>query len=67
MRIVIDRAACEGNALCMGEAPEVFEVDDEDTLHLLTDEPADELAGAVERAAAACPKAAIELLRPVAP
>ena len=30
MRVVVDFDLCESNALCMGLAPEVFEVRDDD-------------------------------------
>ncbi|WP_425567565.1 ferredoxin [Nonomuraea dietziae] len=35
MKIKVDYLVCEANAVCMGLAPEVFEVDDEDQLHVL--------------------------------
>lgn len=59
MRVVVDYDLCESNALCMGEAPEVFEVRDDDNLYLLNENPGEELRGKVEAAVAACPKAAI--------
>ena len=30
MRVEVDRDRCEGNAVCVGIAPELFELDDED-------------------------------------
>jgi ferredoxin len=59
MRVVVDLALCESNALCMGEAPEVFEVRDDDLLHVLDEHPPDHLRARVEAAARVCPKQAI--------
>jgi ferredoxin len=53
---------CESNALCMGAAPEVFEVRDDDLLYVLADEPAEELRAKVEQAARLCPKQAITVI-----
>jgi ferredoxin len=62
MKIKVDYDLCESNALCEAMAPEVFEVDDNDDLQLKTDETTDENLGNVERAVAACPRAAISLV-----
>lgn len=61
MRVEVDYDLCEGNALCMGQAPEVFEVSDDDFLHLLTAEPSAELSEKVRQAERLCPKRAITL------
>ena len=37
-KIVVDFGLCEANAVCMGILPEVFDLDDEDYLHVLSDE-----------------------------
>jgi ferredoxin len=31
MRVVVDRDRCEGNAICVKIAPELFTLDDDDT------------------------------------
>lgn len=59
MRVEVDYDQCESNALCMGAAPEVFEVRDDDFLYLLIEEPAEELHGRVRQAERMCPKGAI--------
>lgn len=59
MRVEVDRDRCEGNAICVGIAPEVFELDDDEYAVVKVDPiPADqeELA---ERAVADCPRAAL--------
>ena len=59
MRVVVNFDLCESNALCMAEAPEVFEVRDDDFLYVLDEEPPEELRAKVEAAARVCPKQAI--------
>jgi ferredoxin len=61
VRVVVDFDRCESNAVCMGIAPEVFEVRDDDFLYILDENPPEELRGKVEEAVRACPKAAITL------
>ena len=61
MRIVVDYDLCESNAICMGIAPEVFEVRDDDFLYLLTETPGEELRNKVEEAVRRCPKQAISI------
>ena len=61
MKVVVDYDVCESNAICMGLAPEVFEVRDDDNLYLLQEEPGEELRSKVEEAVRRCPKQAITL------
>jgi ferredoxin len=61
MRVVVDLSQCESNALCMAAAPEVFQLDDDDELHVLLEEPPPELLERVEQAIRTCPKQAISL------
>ena len=61
MRVVVDFDACESNAVCMGVAPEVFEVRDDDFLYVLQENPPEELRDKVEEAARRCPKQAIKV------
>jgi ferredoxin len=61
MKINVDYDLCESNALCEAMAPEVFEVDDDDNLQLKTDQTTDDNLANVERAVAACPRAASSL------
>jgi ferredoxin len=61
MRVVVDYDLCESNGLCMAEAPEVFELRDDDNLYVLDEEPSEELRSKVEAAAAVCPKTAIRI------
>lgn len=61
MKIAIDWNLCEGNGICAVEAPEVFELDDDDNLIVLVDEPADTQRERVDAAARSCPKRAISV------
>lgn len=61
MKVSVDFDQCEANGICVGIAPDVFELDDEDMLHVAEGEvPADRVAQ-VEEAVAQCPKAALRL------
>jgi ferredoxin len=61
VRVVVDWDRCESNALCMAAAPEVFELQDDDTLLVLRETPDESLRATVEDAIRACPKRAISL------
>ncbi|MDG5481997.1 ferredoxin [Mycolicibacterium gadium] len=59
MRVVVDRDRCEGNAICVKIAPEVFTLDDDEYAIVIADPvPVDQEALA-ERAVAECPRAAL--------
>ena len=62
MRVEVDRDACEANAVCAGLVPEVFEVDDQDDLHILVGEIPAGQADRVRHAVGSCPKAALRLV-----
>ncbi|HUC06011.1 MAG TPA: ferredoxin [Acidimicrobiales bacterium] len=61
MRVVVDFDLCESNALCMGIAPEVFEVRDDDFLYVLDENPPEDMRERLMEAVRACPKGAIQL------
>ena len=61
MKVNVDLNVCEANAVCCGLVPEVFELDDDDVLHILMPEPPPELAGKVRLAVAQCPKMALSI------
>ena len=60
-KVVVDFDLCESNAICMGIAPEVFEVRDDDFLYVLQEHPGEELRAKVEEAVQRCPKQAIAI------
>jgi len=61
MRIQVDFDLCKGHANCMGEAPEVFQVDERGHLTVLQEEPPEALRKRVELAVTYCPTGAISL------
>ena len=59
MRVEVDLDRCEGNAICVGIAPDLFVLDEDDYVMVTKDPiPADEEALA-EQAIADCPRAAL--------
>ncbi|APE13947.1 ferredoxin [Mycobacterium crocinum] len=60
-KIEVDFGLCEANAICMGIIPEVFQVDDQDYLHVLTDEVTPENEAQVRDAVRQCPRQAISI------
>ncbi|MGH9069882.1 MAG: ferredoxin [Acidimicrobiales bacterium] len=61
MKVVVHFDACMSNALCMGIAPQVFEVRDDGYLYVLDEHPGEDLRSLVEEAAMACPTEAITI------
>ena len=61
MKIVVDYDLCESNAVCMGIAPEVFEVRDDDFLYVLNENPDESMRPKMEEAVRRCPKQAISI------
>jgi len=60
-KIEVDFGLCEANAICMGIIPEVFQVDDQDYLNVLTDEVTPENEAQVRDAVRQCPRQAISI------
>lgn len=61
-KIVIDYELCEANQVCEGIAPDVFRVEEDDTLTLLAERPDPELYEDCRRAEQRCPRGAIKLV-----
>ena len=59
VRVIVDRDRCEGNAVCMGIAPDIFELDDEDYAVVKLDPIPPEREQLAEQAIAECPRAAL--------
>lgn len=63
MKIIVDRQRCDGNGVCMGIAPEVFDVDDDLHLHVAENIPNDpELMARVRQSITSCPILALKLV-----
>jgi ferredoxin len=60
MRVEVDRDRCEGNAVCVGIAPDLFELDDEDYAVVKVDQVPADLEDAAEQSIAECPRAALK-------
>jgi len=61
MKIKIDYDLCEGNAVCMKVAPEVFDVGDDDRAVLIDEDPSEDLRDKVEAAVRRCPRQALAI------
>ena len=61
MRVTADFDLCEANALCVGIAPETFELDDDDFLVILDDQVTPDNEARIRQAVASCPKAALSI------
>jgi ferredoxin len=63
MKVIVDRQRCDGNGVCMGIAPEVFDVDDDLYLHVAENIPDDpELIARVRQSITSCPVLALKLV-----
>ena len=61
MRIVADYDLCQGHAECTVEAPEVFELGDNDQVVILQESPPDALTEKVRAAVRYCPTHALRI------
>jgi ferredoxin len=61
MRVIVNRDLCEGNALCMEIAPEVFVVEEDDKTRLLVERPGEALRAKVAEAVRRCPRQALAI------
>jgi len=61
MEITVDWSLCDGNGLCVREAPEIFALDDDDQLIVLMETFGEELHHKAEAAVRACPKCALSI------
>lgn len=62
MKVVVDYDLCEANALCMEACPEVFRVEEDDTLTVLMDEVPESLRKKLMDAERLCPRQAIRIV-----
>ncbi|HTZ13107.1 MAG TPA: ferredoxin [Mycobacterium sp.] len=60
-KIEVDWGLCESNGVCMGIIPEVFQLEDDDTLTILQDEVTPENEAQVRDAVRQCPRQAISI------
>jgi ferredoxin len=60
LRIVVDRTKCTGEAICVGIAPEVFDLDDEQIAIVINPDGTDR--DTIMEAAQSCPQDAISVI-----
>lgn len=60
MKVVVDLDTCDGNGVCMSICHEVFDVR-EDGLHVLQEEPPEDLRQQLVGAEVSCPTQAIRI------
>jgi ferredoxin len=60
-KIEVDWGLCESNGVCMGIIPEVFQLEDDDTLTVLQEEVTPENEAKVRDAVRQCPRQAISI------
>ncbi|MBO0714440.1 MAG: ferredoxin [Acidimicrobiales bacterium] len=61
MKVVVNFDTCQSNAVCVGIAPEVFEVRDDGFLYILDEHPAESMRPQLEESVRACPTQSISL------
>jgi ferredoxin len=59
MRVEVDHDRCEGNAVCVGIAPDLFDLDDEDYAVIKADPIPEGQEDLAEQSIAECPRAAL--------
>jgi ferredoxin len=62
MRVEVDFELCESNGVCVGLMPTVFDLDDDDNLHILRSNVADGTEAELQEAVRRCPRQAIALI-----
>ena len=60
-KIEVDWGLCESNGVCMGIIPEVFQLEDDDTLTVLQEDVTPENEEQVRDAVRQCPRQAISI------
>jgi len=61
-KIHVDFGLCESNGVCMGIIPEVFDLDDEDYLHVLQEEVTPDNEHLIKESVRQCPRQAIAIV-----
>jgi ferredoxin len=61
MKLLVDLSLCEANGMCTAAAPEVFELDAEDHLHVHHGQVNEAHRAQLEQAVRMCPRAALRL------
>jgi ferredoxin len=62
MRIVVDRDKCDGVGMCESLADDFFQLDDDEIMHVLDENPGEEHRKRLTAAIASCPVLALSLV-----
>lgn len=62
MRVAVDPQICEANGVCMGIAPTIFALGEDDILHIVDPVLRAETATLIKDAVAQCPRAALSVV-----
>jgi len=60
-KIIVDQNLCQGHSVCVGEAPELFSVDEDGAMTVINASPDKEFISKARRAEKYCPNAAIKV------
>lgn len=61
MKAVVDRTLCEDNGICVGAAPEIFDLDDGGRLVVAEEHPPEQRRRTLEDAVMICPVQALSI------
>lgn len=61
MKVTVDRGLCDGNGVCMGIVPEVYDIDDHLHLHVAEIPEDPEIRARVRQSVTSCPILALTL------
>lgn len=62
-KVAVDYDLCEANGICVGIDPEVFHLDDDDNLHLLSTDVTTANEARILQAVDSCPRNALRIER----
>jgi ferredoxin len=62
VRVSVDKALCEANAVCVGMAPDVFDLGAEDELLILVEDIPQQRRQELLEVVGSCPRAALTLV-----
>jgi ferredoxin len=61
MKVTVNSDLCEANAVCVRTCPEVFRLQEDDSLTIILDEIPETMRSGVERAVRGCPRQALAI------
>lgn len=62
-QVAVDYDLCEANGICVGIAPEVYDLDDEDNLHLVETDVTAANESRIQQTIDSCPRNALRIER----